>query len=732
MNGNTGVLSVIRQFIRNCRTHQSNFRRNLPAAGVGVGAALLVALLAFPAFGQVVDGFVGGMARDSATGKPVAEARIVAHNVDKGTDLFTTTDATGMYKFSSLAPGRYDVAATKDGFQKASTSVDVDGKHLTRLDLPLQADNSTKLSANAAAAKDSSAADVPADVSPTITKANTEPSTARERELLSRIDSLETRLAAMEAKEEGPSSAKPNESSEPTMASLNPPAPPETTPQQASTTVAAATVPSVSAAPAAKPQEAKGPTVPEALQAPEPGPKVDNDTPFAYADFGWLNGTSRAATPVFDTKFFTPEIRFDSYYAQSFHKPKDHTMGGSSEEFRSGEFQVEQASVGGDFHWQNVRGRVLTMFGMYGATTPRNDASPGVGSWDVRTAYRYVSEAYGGYHFNVNHGLNVDAGIFVSYIGLFSYYNYDNWTYQPSYVSSNTPWFFNGLRIQWFPTNKLKIEPWIINGWQSYNKFNSRLGLGGQILWRPTEWLSFVFNNYGMGTDTLNNAAVSRIHTDDSVEIKYYDHAENTGISKIGFSFTGDLGCEYGGGASCFTNTANGTKTSFLGWMAYNRFWFDKNKYAITVGGGQMTNPGRYLTLLPPINGADAISGSPYFTENFGDQAKMWDATLNFQWMPREYVTWWAEAGYRHSNVPYWSGHGGITPPGGANGSPADYACSNGASSGITSSGSITADLPAVEAVCSPLTGKSGPSSVWFPDLVRDETTVAAGILVRF
>jgi len=49
----------------------------------------------------------------------------------------------------------------------------------------------------------------------------------------------------------------------------------------------------------------------------------------------------------------------------------------------------------------------------------------------------------------------------VSYIGLFSYYNFDNWTYQPSFVSSNTPWFFNGLRIQWFPTNKLKIEPWV-------------------------------------------------------------------------------------------------------------------------------------------------------------------------------------------------------------------------------------------------------------------------------
>ena len=66
------------------------------------------------------------------------------------------------------------------------------------------------------------------------------------------------------------------------------------------------------------------------------------------------------------------------------------------------------------------------------------------------------------------YGLNVDAGIFMSYIGLFSYYNFDNWAYQPSYVSSNTPWFFQGVRIQIFPTAHLKIEPWIINGWQSY------------------------------------------------------------------------------------------------------------------------------------------------------------------------------------------------------------------------------------------------------------------------
>jgi hypothetical protein len=259
--------------------------------------------------------------------------------------------------------------------------------------------------------------------------------------------------------------------------------------------------------------------VPEALQAPEKSSEPDTMTPFANVDITWANGTTRASSPVFDTKFFTPEIRFDAYYAQSGNHPRDHTIDGSTEEFRSGEFQVEQVSFGGDFHWNNVRARFLSMMGLFSVTTPRNDASQGVGQWDLQGAYKYFSEANAGYHWDVAHGLNVDLGVFVSYIGLFSYYNFDNWVYQPSYVSSNTPWFFNGVRIQWFPTNKLKIEPWIINGWQSYNRMNGHHGFGGQILYRPYEWLSLVFNNYGNGTDTLGNPNRVRIHTDDSIEV---------------------------------------------------------------------------------------------------------------------------------------------------------------------------------------------------------------------
>jgi len=52
---------------------------------------------------------------------------------------------------------------------------------------------------------------------------------------------------------------------------------------------------------------------------------------------------------------------------------------------------------------------------------------------------------------------NVDAGISCRTSAV-SYYQFDNWAYQPSYVSSNTPWFFNGVRVQIFPTEHLKIE----------------------------------------------------------------------------------------------------------------------------------------------------------------------------------------------------------------------------------------------------------------------------------
>ena len=486
---------------------------------------------------------------------------------------------------------------------------------------------------------------------------------------------------------------------------------------------AAAANPPVAAAQTPAPAEStKAAPVPGITEpaAPVIDAEVTTKTaPFSESDWTWLNGNPRTKDTPLATKYFTPEFRADANYILDFNHPKDDTMGGSTESFRSDEVQLEQLSFGGDLRVNNVRGRFLTMFGLFATTTPRNDATPSRGQWDLTDAYKYVSEAWGGYHFDVQHGLNVDAGIFVSYIGLFSYYNFDNWTYQPSFVSSNTPWFFNGVRVQWFPTSKLKIEPWFVNGWQSYGRANGKPGLGGQILYRPRPWISLVFNNYGLGEDVVGNPNRHRIHTDDSVEIKYYDKPAKF-LDKAAVSVTGDLGCEMGGGVSCAGNHAGGPKQAFLGYMFYNRFWFKKDLYGLTIGGGQLNNPGRYLVLIPPINGATATTGTPYYTENPGDQYHAYDTTATFDYMPNQFITFRSEIGYRHADQPYWTGRGGITPPGGNNGQPGQFACATGAASGAS-------DLPTAEVNCG-----GGRSSVWFPDLRTGQVAATMAIMVKF
>src|ERR1700719_584274 len=527
--------------------------------------------------------------------------------------------------------------------------------------------------------------------------------TEREQYLLDRVEQLERRVEELESKAGQPTAPG---------TTVSQPATPGTKDAGNSAATPGAIAPApVTAEPVNTISSSRlsNPVIGPQGQATEKGKsggtaaKAAKEEPFAFADFTWLNGNSRTKDTPYATTFFTPEIRADVDYNYSFNHPADDTIGGSSEVFRSNELHVTQLGVGGDFHLDNVRARVMTQFGLYSQTTPRNDASPARGQWNLDNAYRYLSEAYGGYHFNALHGVNVDAGIFLSYIGLFSYYQFDNWAYQPSYVSSNTPWFFTGLRVQIFPTAHLKIEPWLINGWQSYGRFNNRPGIGGQILWRPNGWLEILGNQYALGEEALGNPNRVRYHSDDSIEVKYFDKP-GPGLDKMAFSLTGDIGCEHGGGVSCYGGSKKGPKQSFLGFMFYNRFWFDRDHYGLTIGGGKINNPGRYLVLLPPINGATAASGTSYFTENPGDVFKAWDMSGTFDWMPSQYITFRSEFDHRAANVPYFTGPGGITPT----------SCPT---------------APVVENIC----GSPGAFVPGFtPDLKKIENRINLSILVKF
>lgn len=115
----------------------------------------------------------------------------------------------------------------------------------------------------------------------------------------------------------------------------------------------------------------------------------------------------------------------------------------------------------------------------------------------------------------------------------------------------------------------------------------------------------------------------------------------------------------------------------------------------MTIGGGRINNPGRYLVLVPPINGASAASGTSYFTAAPGDEFRAWDTSLTFDYMPKQAITYRIEFIHRASSTPYFAGRGGLTPPGGNQGAP----------------GSVVAG--------------------WEPDLQKSESRINLALLIR-
>jgi hypothetical protein len=394
------------------------------------------------------------------------------------------------------------------------------------------------------------------------------------------------------------------------------------------------------------------------LQAQAPLADSGSGEPFAWGDFSWLQGNNRQARHVLDSKYFTGDVTIDVNLNWSNQHPVDHTTSGSTATFREGELNLSYIEAGGDFHdpESGARARLMLQFGARSTGIPRNDATPLRGQYELANALRYVTEGYAGMHFNTWHGVNVDAGIFKSYVGLLSYNNFENWNYQPSFTSDNTPWFFTGLRVQAFPTDRLKLELWIVNGWQTYAMFNDRPGLGLQTVWRPTHDLSLTASVYG-GWDTPTVPERFRFHSDNSVLYRYR-HDPGSAIPAAAVSLTGDIGWENGGGVVPFGGDAATPSQHFLSWMIYRRLWLGSDeRFAWTVGGGRMSNPGRYLALLPP--------GAGVLTQRPGDRLDAWDLSIGAQYMPSQHVTWGLEVVHREASDPYFSGPGGLTSPNG-------------------------------------------------------------------
>jgi hypothetical protein len=380
--------------------------------------------------------------------------------------------------------------------------------------------------------------------------------------------------------------------------------------------------------------------------------------PFDH-DFSWMNGNNRQKSSLIHGKNWNLHMIFDMYVNFNNHLPIDHTENTSSTIGRTGEFTINTATLGFEYTYKKVFARFSLQTGSMLSVIQHTDNTINHGR-NLRTDdLKFIREAVLGYKINKLYGVTLEAGMFMSFIGTESYNTQENWCYQRAMVVDFTPFYFLGFRSQINLTKDFKIEPWIMNGWYSYGMFNHRPSYGMCITYRPKEWMGWVANFY-VGSDTKLTPDRIRAHSDLSVQVRYINRPEKKGLSKAAFHVNGQYGFEDGGFDTSGIALPTFRETYFAGVSASNRFWFYKDHIGLTLRGGFVKNPGRYLPFVPTAYG--------YIDNPTNDPRKdffAWELTSTLDFMINDYFTIRLEYLYRKANLPYFAGPGGTTAPDG-------------------------------------------------------------------
>ena len=139
--------------------------------------------------------------------------------------------------------------------------------------------------------------------------------------------------------------------------------------------------------------------------------------------------------------------------------------------------------------------------------------------------------------------------------------------------------------------------------------------------------------------------------------MKYYDRPDLT-LDRMAFSLTGDAGCEYGGGVSCYGDKAGGPKQSFLGFMLYNRLLVPSRFVRRDAGRREDQQSGTLSGVAAADQWRERDHGGYKFSLLYGESRRSVQglgSSITFDYMPKQYITFRWEYDYRHANVPYWS-----------------------------------------------------------------------------
>ena len=115
-------------------------------------------------------------------------------------------------------------------------------------------------------------------------------------------------------------------------------------------------------------------------------------------------------------------------------------------------------------------------------------------------------------------------------------------------MSDVTPYYFFGFRGQLLLTERIKLELWVVNGWQTFGEWHEARAGGYLWNWRPREWLSLV-NSFYAGREAEGDPDSLRLYTDNNLQVRYYKQRELVLLRSLAFSLVADVGHEHRGNA---------------------------------------------------------------------------------------------------------------------------------------------------------------------------------------
>ncbi len=271
------------------------------------------------------------------------------------------------------------------------------------------------------------------------------PLSKREQELLNRIDKLEQRLAALEARSAPAASAQ---LSSPVMSSE-------------------------SAAPVAAVQTNSGSSSSATASSPPA-----NSSPLEFSDGTTLN------------------FGLDGYFGYNFNHPAGRVNLLRANDPLSDSFSLNQAVVMVERTPDPNAGR---RFGyrldlMFGQQTEilqgsaANEPRPQV--------YRNIYQAYGSYVLPIGTGLQLDFGKFSSALGVESSYAKDQLNYSRSFYYDFLPFYHEGVRATYNVNSKLSLQYWLVNGANQTEDFNGFKSQAALVTVKPNSNITWNLNYY--------------------------------------------------------------------------------------------------------------------------------------------------------------------------------------------------------------------------------------------